>query len=217
MRSVSNSSADPKMFGKRFPSLYTARRRRCQARVPDRANPDIMPNVHKLADEIHAPLILSSIAGSLAGRVGLSHVRPRDVAPCHQGAAPLGAFGPSFLRTFHGCCGKAGLVAPTVYGYPDHKDYILEAVGCGCAFLDYDNDGWMDIFVLTGTRMNGSAAGSDEPPLQEQSRRHVHRRDRKGGLARSGLGLRRVRRRLQQRRLRGPVLHVLWAEQAVSQ
>jgi hypothetical protein len=25
------------------------------------------------------------------------------------------------------------------------KDYIIEATGSGCAFLDYDNDGWMDV------------------------------------------------------------------------
>src|SRR5262245_56121690 len=24
---------------------------------------------------------------------------------------------------------------------------ILEAVGSGCAFLDYDNDGWLDLFL----------------------------------------------------------------------
>ncbi len=41
---------------------------------------------------------------------------------------------------------------PTIYGPLDHKDYILEAVGCGCAFIDYDNDGWMDVLVLCGTR-----------------------------------------------------------------
>ena len=35
------------------------------------------------------------------------------------------------------------------------KKYILEANGCGCAFIDYDNDGWMDIFLLSGTRLEG--------------------------------------------------------------
>jgi enediyne biosynthesis protein E4 len=55
---------------------------------------------------------------------------------------------------------EAGLTQPVIYGDPDNKDYILEAVGCGCAFLDYDNDGWMDIFVLSGTRMAGAPAGA---------------------------------------------------------
>jgi hypothetical protein len=26
--------------------------------------------------------------------------------------------------------------------------YLPEALGPGCAFLDYDNDGWMDIFLV---------------------------------------------------------------------
>jgi len=68
--------------------------------------------------------------------------------------------GRPFYAHFTDVAAAAGLVAPTVYGYPDHKDYILEAVGCGCAFLDYDNDGWMDIFILSGTRMNTAPAGA---------------------------------------------------------
>ncbi|MFN0086770.1 MAG: CRTAC1 family protein [Blastocatellia bacterium] len=30
------------------------------------------------------------------------------------------------------------------------KDYILEATGAGCAIFDYDNDGWMDIYLVNG-------------------------------------------------------------------
>lgn len=55
---------------------------------------------------------------------------------------------------------QAGLKAPVIYGGIDHKDYILEADGCGCAFIDYDNDGWMDIFLLTGTRLDGDPPGT---------------------------------------------------------
>src|SRR5215469_4255724 len=29
---------------------------------------------------------------------------------------------------------------------PEH--YLPETVGPGCAFLDYDNDGWMDIYLV---------------------------------------------------------------------
>ena len=38
----------------------------------------------------------------------------------------------------------------------DTKSYIIEVVGCGVAFLDYDNDGWLDLFVLSGTRLEGA-------------------------------------------------------------
>jgi len=50
---------------------------------------------------------------------------------------------------------SAGLRAPVIYGGVENKKYILEATGCGCAFIDYDNDGWIDIFLLSGTRLTG--------------------------------------------------------------
>jgi hypothetical protein len=50
---------------------------------------------------------------------------------------------------------QAGLISPTICGEPDHANYILEVIGCGCAFVDYDNDGWMDIFILSGSRIEG--------------------------------------------------------------
>src|SRR5947199_156368 len=54
---------------------------------------------------------------------------------------------------------QAGLKAPLIYCPADHKTYIVETVGCGCAFVDYDNDGWVDIFLLSGTRLEGSPEG----------------------------------------------------------
>src|SRR5215510_12601707 len=55
---------------------------------------------------------------------------------------------------------SAGLIAPVIYGGVDSFEYIMEAIGCGVAFLDYDNDGWLDILVLTGTRWQGAPAGA---------------------------------------------------------
>ncbi len=49
----------------------------------------------------------------------------------------------------------AGLHKPVVLGFPDHKSWIIESTGCGVAFLDYDNDGWLDIFILSGTTVEG--------------------------------------------------------------
>jgi hypothetical protein len=50
----------------------------------------------------------------------------------------------------------AGLTEPTIYGEPDSFTYIVESMGSGCAFFDYDNDGWMDIFILGGRRLKGT-------------------------------------------------------------
>jgi hypothetical protein len=47
-----------------------------------------------------------------------------------------------------------------VYGGTDHIEYIIELNGGGCAFFDYDNDGWMDIFIVGGRRLDGIPAGS---------------------------------------------------------
>jgi enediyne biosynthesis protein E4 len=64
-----------------------------------------------------------------------------------------------FNAHFTDVAASAGLTYPTVYGGVDRKEYILEADGCGCAFIDYDNDGWVDIFLLTGTRLSGAPQG----------------------------------------------------------
>jgi hypothetical protein len=65
-----------------------------------------------------------------------------------------------FNAHFVDVAAAAGLREPTIYGGVDTKKYILESTGCGCAFLDYDNDGWMDIFLLTGTRLEGNPDGA---------------------------------------------------------
>jgi enediyne biosynthesis protein E4 len=65
-----------------------------------------------------------------------------------------------FHARFYDIGTQAGLRHASIYGAPEHKEYIVETVGCGCAFLDYDNDGWMDILVLSGQRTLASAGES---------------------------------------------------------
>jgi enediyne biosynthesis protein E4 len=57
---------------------------------------------------------------------------------------------------------RAGLVAKTVFGGVDTKNYIIETTGTGVAVFDYDNDGWPDIFLVNGTTLD-SPAGSAAP------------------------------------------------------
>jgi len=47
-----------------------------------------------------------------------------------------------------------------IYGGIELDTYIVESMGGGCAFFDYDNDGWMDIFIIGGTRLEGPPAGA---------------------------------------------------------
>ena len=46
------------------------------------------------------------------------------------------------------------------YGVPEAVTYIIEEMGGGCAFFDYDNDGWMDIFILGGRTLEGVPPGA---------------------------------------------------------
>ena len=79
-------------------------------------------------------------------------IASRDVKA--QAAAPPS--GKPFSAHFEDVAESAGLHAPVIYGGVESKKYILEANGCGLAFIDYDNDGWMDIFLLSGTRLAGA-------------------------------------------------------------
>jgi hypothetical protein len=48
---------------------------------------------------------------------------------------------------------KAGITVRNVNGGIASKRYIIEATGSGVAILDYDRDGWPDIFLVNGTTL----------------------------------------------------------------
>ena len=86
---------------------------------------------------------------------------------------------------------EAGLRSKTIFGSEHKNKYLLETTGCGCAFLDYDNDGWLDIFLVNGTRFE-----SKWPPGQAPVSR-LYRNNRDGtfsdvtaeaGVAHTGWG-----------------------------
>src|SRR5882762_6801361 len=50
---------------------------------------------------------------------------------------------------------QAGLAgAINVFGGVTRKRWLPEEIGCGIALFDYDNDGWLDIFMVNGTRFD---------------------------------------------------------------
>ena len=55
---------------------------------------------------------------------------------------------------------EAGLNIETTYGGEGTNKYLLETTGCGLAFYDYDNDGWLDLFLVNGWRLEGFPGGT---------------------------------------------------------
>ncbi|HEY4905884.1 MAG TPA: VCBS repeat-containing protein, partial [Candidatus Acidoferrum sp.] len=80
---------------------------------------------------------------------------------------------------------EAGLTVPNVWGQIDRKQYIIEAKGSGVAFFDYDNDGWLDIYLTNGMRFVPDWKPGEEPTS------HLYKNNRDGTFtdvtAKSGL------------------------------
>jgi hypothetical protein len=85
---------------------------------------------------------------------------------------------------------QAGLNISTIYGDERRNRYLLETTGSGAAFIDYDNDGWQDIFLVNGTRLDGLS-----PNLNSTNRLYHNTGNgkftdvtEKAGLVRTGWG-----------------------------
>ena len=95
------------------------------------------------------------------------------------------------VATFTDVTAVAGLLhARNFSGSAADKQFLLEEMGCGAAFFDYDQDGWLDIFLVNGTSL--------DPEVRERRPRSYlfhNNRDgtftdvtEKAGLTRSGWG-----------------------------
>ena len=100
-------------------------------------------------------------------------------APPQGGSATGGVYAPvldaehrpitagGFVKTgpiiFQDISEKAGLTTwHHKMGTPEKK-FILEQIGSGVALLDYDNDGWLDIYMVNGSTYD-AMSGKVEPP-----------------------------------------------------
>ena len=68
---------------------------------------------------------------------------------------------------------EAGLTALTVYGGTTTNKYLLETTGSGVAVIDFDGDGWLDVFIVNGSVLEGFPKG-DAPTA------HLYRNRRDG-------------------------------------
>jgi enediyne biosynthesis protein E4 len=110
------------------------------------------------------------------------------LAVCAVGA--LASPGGTLPFSFADVGRQAGLDAITVFGGRESNKYLLETTGCGVAFLDADGDGWLDLFLVNGTTLEGF------PPGQAPTSHLYHNRHdgtfedvtSKSGLGASGWG-----------------------------
>jgi enediyne biosynthesis protein E4 len=91
--------------------------------------------------------------------------------------------------TFTNRAREAGLTQPMVYGSEKRNKFLLETTGSGAAFFDFDHDGWLDIFLVNGSRFETI------PGPAPISRLYKNNRDGtftdvtlKSGIAKSGWG-----------------------------
>jgi len=85
---------------------------------------------------------------------------------------------------------EAGLNVEMIFGGEHRNKYLLETTGCGAAFFDYDQDDWVDIFLVNGWRLEGFPKGKEPVCRLFKNNRDGTFTDVtiKAGLARSGWG-----------------------------
>ncbi len=97
--------------------------------------------------------------------------------------------------SFTDIAAAAGLGHPSIYGGVDRKRFIIETNGAGVALVDIDRDGWLDAFVLSGTRLADSARSDARHESGRAPTNRLYRNRRDGtfeevtaaaGLARTG-------------------------------
>jgi hypothetical protein len=91
-------------------------------------------------------LVLAVGAMGLAACIG-AHGKPAVPVP------PAPASSPAHFR-FVDVAPRLGIDRVVLSGRPD-KDHVLDSAGTGVAFLDYDKDGRLDVYVVNGWRLEG--------------------------------------------------------------
>ena len=100
------------------------------------------------------------------------------------------AAGTPYLPDFRNIAAQVGLTHTFPNGGDVTKEFIIETTGSGVAFIDYDNDGLPDIFVVSGE-------GGTNRMYHNEGHGHFREVTDALGLHSSGWGQGGVRRRLR--------------------
>ncbi len=95
-------------------------------------------------------------------------------------AALLAAVGGDWRVRLVDVAEPAGLAQASVYGGVDRKRFIIETNGAGVAWIDYDNDGWVDALVLSGTRLEETSRQERSWPPGEAPTNRLYRNNHDG-------------------------------------
>jgi hypothetical protein len=103
-------------------------------------------------------VVISALAAAWLSLRPPTPLSAQGVATHGLGPAPRRApSGRAFPVSFVNIAGEAGLKMRSTSGSETSKKYIIEANGSGVAFIDYNNDGREDIFLVNGSRLEGFA------------------------------------------------------------
>jgi hypothetical protein len=83
------------------------------------------------------------------------------VAACGGAGTALHGRQTTLGFSFTNIAREAGLNAKTVFGGEKSNTYLLETTGTGAAAFDFDGDGWLDIFLVNGTVLEGFPKGQE--------------------------------------------------------
>src|SRR3970040_921490 len=109
---------------------------------------------------VRFPTVLLAAAWTILP--GPARLGGQGSATRNPAAAPKSAFsGKPFAVRFSDVAKAAGIGMKLVFGSDESKKYIIEANGTGAAMVDYDGDGWLDIFLVNGSTIAGFPKGKE--------------------------------------------------------
>jgi enediyne biosynthesis protein E4 len=142
-----------------------------------------MTNIHRIRTNLHGQLLgLLLLFRPIGATAQVPSANPPAQAASQEGMSSVatgvahaavfdaqhrpitaGGFVSSGPIVFEDIAGKAGLTIWTHKMGSPAKPAILDSIGSGVALLDYDNDGWLDIYMVNGSTVD-ALTGKATPP-----------------------------------------------------